>query len=370
MQFEEMFSKGGSPITTIQKNTIVSEPNKQLSEDDQELLKLLEQTAPKITVIGTGGSGCNTITRIQEIGIIGTKIIAMNTDAQHLLNTNANKKLVLGRKRTRGMGAGSNPEIGEASAQESAEEIKATVTNTDLVFVTCGMGGGTGTGSAHVIAKAAKESGALVVAIVTAPFTSEGVKRAHNAKTGIEKLKREADTTIVIPNEKLLYYVPDLPLNAAFKAADTVLANAVKGIAELITKPGLVNLDFADIRTILQESGQAMIGLGEIEETNKTDRVTKAAENALSSPFLDVDVSSANKALVNITGGSDMTLGEAEAAVSLIANKISKEAHIIWGAAIDENLQNRGVRVLAVLSGIKDLPDDSQKEENLDLEFI
>lgn len=351
VNFEEMFSKSpGMPVS----RTVVTEPGKPLSDEDAELLKILEENRPKICIAGTGGSGNNTINRIQEVGVVGAQLVAMNTDAQHLLKTRADKRMILGRKKTKGLGAGSDPEVGEAAAQESEQEIKDVVSNADLVFVTCGLGGGTGTGSAHIIARCAKQSGALCIAIVTTPFSSEGLKRKENALKGLEKLKREADTVIVIPNDKLLEYVPDLPLNAAFKAADMVLANAVKGIAELITKPGLVNLDFADVRTILNESGNAMIGLGEMEGSEMPDRVVQAAEKALTSPFLDMDVSSASKALINITGGPDMTLGEAEASVTAISRSIAPDAHIIWGATIDENIKNRGVRVLVVLSGVRE----------------
>ncbi len=369
MNFEEMFSsRTGAPIS---RSAVVMEPGKPVSAEDAEILKLLEESAPKICVVGTGGSGNNTVNRIQEIGITGARLIAMNTDAQHLLRTKAEKKIVLGKKRTKGLGAGSNPEVGEAAAQESEEEIKQVLANSDLVFVTCGMGGGTGTGSAHIIAKTAKHSGSLCIAVVTTPFTSEGLKRRENANKGIEKLRREADTTIIIPNDRLLDYVPDLPLNAAFKAADMVLANAVKGITELITKPGLVNLDFADVRTILSESGTAMIGLGETEGSELPDRVVLAADKALTSPFLDMDVSSASRALINITGGSDMTLGEAEAAVNSISRRIAQDAHIIWGANIDDTLQNHGVRVLAVLSGVREKQPAQSAEEAVEgVDFI
>lgn len=366
--FEEMFSKGGIPPG----HAVVHEPGRPLSDDDAEIMKLLEESQPKILIVGTGGSGNNTVNRIQEIGVTGSRLIAMNTDAQHLLRTRADKRIILGRKKTKGLGAGSNPEVGEAAAQESEEEIKQAVNGSDLVFVTCGMGGGTGTGSAHIIAKAAKQSGALCLAVVTTPFTSEGLKRRENAAKGLEKLKREADTTIVIPNDKLLDYVPDLPLNAAFKAADMVLANAVKGIAELITKPGLVNLDFADVRTILSDSGSAMIGIGEVEGSELPERVAAAAGKALTSPFLDMDVSTASKALVNITGGADMTLGEAESAVQSIGRAIAPEAHIIWGATVDESMKNRGVRVLAVLSGVSErAPKAKTAEEAVEsIDFI
>lgn len=365
IDFEKVFgAKKGLEMTA----------GKPMSKDDQDLMQFLEQSVPKIAIVGTGGSGTNTLNRVAELGVIGGKIIACNTDAQHLMTINAEKKILLGRMKTKGRGAGSNPEVGEGAALESKEDIKKSLEGFDLVFVTCGMGGGTGTGSAHVIANAAKENGALVIAVVTLPFTSEGTKRMRNAMVGLEKLKREADTTIVIPNDKLLYFVADLPLNSAFKASDMVLANAVKGIAELITKPGLVNLDFADVRTILEKSGSAMIGLGEVSTPDQRNKVVLAAEKALTSPLLDLNIALADKVLINITGGSDMTLGEAEAAVQAISAKVAKDAHIIWGAAIDDQMQNSNVRVLAVLAGIKDdgsVPGSKQgSEEQIDLDFI
>ena len=366
MDFEQAFTGKGAPAK--QPYLPQAQPKKH-SKEDEDLAELLDHCAPKIIVFGTGGSGSNTINRMKDIGIAGTTLIAANTDAQHLLKVDADRKLVLGRKKTRGLGAGSNPVVGEAAAEETYEEIKQLVAGTDLVFVTCGMGGGTGTGSAHVIARAAKEAGALTIGVVTMPFSSEGMKRKQNAVTGVEKLKQHADTTIVIPNDKLLYYVPDLPLNAAFKAADMVLANAVKGITELVTKPGLVNLDFADLRTVLSEAGTAVIGVGEIEGTETADRVSQAAVKAMTSPLLEINTSTADRALINITGGPDLTLGEAEAAVKTIADKIASDAHIIWGANVDETIKSRGVRVLAVLAGITET-DEMGQEEVLDLEFV
>ncbi len=382
MQFEEMFggrreaTQGGSTGGVLGGAHLAFAPKQELSAEDKEIAELLENSQPKIMVVGAGGSGCNTLNRIQEIGIVGARLVAMNTDAQHLLKIKADRKLVLGKKKTKGLGAGSNPEIGEAAAQESFEEIKAIVSGSDLVFVTCGMGGGTGTGSAHLIAKAAKAQGILCIGVVTTPFSSEGLKRRQNAFVGLEKLKREADTTIAISNDRLLEIVPDLPLNAAFKAADSVLANAVKGITELVTKPGLVNLDFADVRTILEHAGMAMIGLGDVEGNDKPDRVVDAAQKALQSPFLDLDVGTANKALINITGGSDLTLGEAESAIYAISQRIAKDAHIIWGATVDESMKNRGVRVLAVLSGITEKAEKTggkegeEAVEDIALDFI
>lgn len=375
-KFEEVFGRPASPgkteILQLAAPTPALTENKEAGEQDHELMQLLKESTPKIYVIGAGGSGCNTLTRMTEVGIVGARTIAMNTDAQHLLKTKAEKRLLLGRKKTRGLGAGSNPEVGEAAAIESDAEIRALLTGADLVFITCGMGGGTGTGAAPIIAKVAKELKALVVGVVTTPFSSEGNKKFRNALDGIDKLRREADTTIVIPNDKLLYHVPDLPLNAAFKASDQVLTNAVKGITEMITKPGLVNVDFADVVTVLSKSGTAMIGLGEVGGTDNTDRVLKAAELALASPLLDLDVSESNKALVSITGGEDMTLGEVEGAVNAISGRISKESMVKWGATIDNGMSGKSVRVLAVLAGIKDIRPASAaaNQELVDLDFV
>ncbi len=320
---------------------------------DQELEEILSSALARIVVIGTGGSGNNTLIRLHEVGVEGAKVVAMNTDAQHLLITPADEKVLLGRNVTRGLGAGSDPELGEAAAKDSVDDIRRVVEGADLVFVTCGLGGGTGTGSAPVIAQVAKESGALTVAVVTLPFSVEGRRRMENALGGLKKLRREADTVIVIPNDKLLEIVPDLPINAAFKVADEILVNAVKGIIEMITKPGLVNLDFADVRTIMSNGGAAMIGLGESETADPESRALEAVEDALNSPLLDIDVSEATRALVNVTGGADMTLREAEIIVEAVASKIHPNAHIIWGAIIDESMAKNKIRTMVVISGGK-----------------
>ena len=270
---------------------------------------MLEQSQAKIMVVGCGGGGCNTIERMAEVGIKGAVTFAVNTDAQDLLSTRADKKLLIGKKLTRGLGAGSDPQIGESAARESIEELQEALRGMDLVFVTCGMGGGTGTGSAPVVAEVAKRQKSLTVAVVTLPFTVEGRKRIENAMMGLERLSENSDTIIVIPNDKILEIAPDLPINAAFKVADEVLTNAVKGITEMVTKPGLINLDFSDLKTILSRGGAAMIGLGESSRTESAEsRALEAVENALTSPLLDVDISNANRALVNVCGGTDMTL--------------------------------------------------------------
>ncbi|VVB58992.1 Cell division protein FtsZ 1 [Candidatus Anstonella stagnisolia] len=346
-----------------------------VSKEDEELFKFIESSKPKIYVVGTGGSGCNTMNRMYEIGIDGVKFVAMNTDVQHLVKMRADKKILLGKQLTRGMGAGSNPSVGENAAKESAADIKAALSDATMVFIACGMGGGTGTGSAHIIAEAAKAAGALTIAVVTLPFSSEGKIRFQNALEGLDKLKRQADTVIVVPNDKLLSIAPDLPLNTAFKVSDEVLAGAVKGIAELITKAGLVNLDYADLRTILASSGCAVVGIGEASVDAKPDqRALIAIETAMNSPLLDVDVSTANKALINVQGGEDMTLKEAELIVAEVSRRIDPSSHIIWGARIEKAMQKSSIRVLVVIAGTKfpqyTLEHTSTKAEELELDLI
>jgi cell division protein FtsZ len=322
------------------------------THSDNELLEMLEHNKARILVIGCGGGGCNTLERMAEVGIEGAVTLALNTDAQDLLTTNSEKKILIGRKLTRGLGAGSDPSVGESAARESSEEITEVLKGVDLVFITCGLGGGTGTGSAPVAAEIAKASKALTVAVVTLPFTVEGKKRMENAMLGLERLQEHTDTIIVIPNDKILEIAPDLPINAAFKVADEVLTNAVKGIAEMITKPGLINLDFADLRTILSRGGAAMIGLGESSRGESSEsRALEAVENALTSPLLDVDISGANRALVNVCGGTDMTLREAELVVETVSTKIHSSSHIIWGAMVDESLPKNHIQAMVVIAG-------------------
>lgn len=318
---------------------------------DEDLKKVLEECKASIKVVGAGGSGNNTLRRLSEIGINGANLIAINTDAQHLSMTPADARVLIGKQVTRGLGAGANPEVGEAAAKENIEDIAAVLENTDMVFVTCGLGGGTGTGSAPVIAQVAKDIGALTVGVVTLPFSVEGRKRMANALEGLKRLRKETDTVIVIPNDKLLEIVPDLPLNSAFKVADEVLANSVKGVTEMITKPGLVNLDFADVRTVLTNGGAAMIGLGESTSTSGESRALEAVEAALNSPLLDVDVSESTKAIVNVTGGSDMTLREAQVIVEAVHSKIHSDSHIIWGAIVDDNMQKSTIKAMVVIAG-------------------
>lgn len=322
-------------------------PNK--TQDDSSIEEVLKSLKTNVKVVGCGGGGNNTINRLAEEGIAGAELYALNTDAQHLLSINSDRKILIGRNTTRGLGAGALPQVGERAVLENEIELRNVLKNTDLVFVTCGLGGGTGTGSAPVVAKIAKEAGALTVAIVTLPFKVEGTVRRENAEAGISRLRTIADTVIVIPNDKLLDLAPRLPLNDAFKVADEILMNAIKGITEMITKPGLVNLDFNDLRTIMRQGGVAMIGLG---ESDKPERATESVLSALNSPLLDADVSQATGALVNIVGGNDMSLKEAESAVSEIYDRISRNARIIWGSTVDPSM-GRMMRVMAVIVGVR-----------------
>ncbi len=343
---------------------------------DEELEKLIERQKAKIKVIGIGGGGNNSISRMSEVGIEGAETIAVNTDAQDLLYANADVKILIGKELTKGLGAGSMPQIGEEAAKETEAEIKAKLQGADMVFLTCGLGGGTGTGATPVIAGIAKKLGALTIAIVTIPFDIEGQKRIENAIQGLEKLEGNVDTLIVIPNDKLLELAPDLPLHTAFKIADEILTNSVKGIAELVTKTGLVNLDFADIKAVMSKCGVAMIGIGESDTGN---RALESVEKAINNPLLDVDITGANGALINISGGPDLTLEEAKKIVESVTGRLAPDARTIWGAQITPDLQNT-IRTLLIVTGVnspqifgpgKKLGHDAKKDiEELCIEFV
>ncbi|MBS3096104.1 cell division protein FtsZ [Candidatus Woesearchaeota archaeon] len=323
--------------------------DKEAKDIDAELEQLLARQRATIKVVGCGGGGNNTINRMTEVGIIGVDTIAINTDAQDLLYTTANRKILIGRELTKGLGAGSEPRLGEEAAREQESEIKKSLQGCDMVFVTCGLGGGTGTGSAPVVADVAKKLGTLVVGVVTMPFSMEGHRRYENAVVGLEKLEQVVDTLIVIPNDKLLELAPDLPLHTAFKVADEILTNAVKGIAELVTKAGLVNLDFADIRAVMKGGGVALIGVGESDTEN---RAVEAVEKAINNPLLDVDISGANGALINVIGGEDMTLDEARKVVETITEKLDEDARVIWGAQIYKDME-KTIRTMLIVTGVK-----------------
>lgn len=354
----------------------------ELMEIDRELEELLKKQNAKVKVFGVGGAGGNTISRMREIGIKGGEFIAVNTDAQDLLYSNADFKILIGKELTMGLGAGSNPKLGEEAAHESEQEIKKRLSGCDMVFITCGLGGGTGTGAAPVIANLAKKQGALTIGVVTLPFTIEGKKRIENSEYGLERMESMVDTLIIIPNDKLLEIAPELPLQTAFKVADEILTNAVKGTTELITKSGLVNLDFADVKAVMTNGGVSLMGMGESDAQN---RAKEAVEKALTNPLLDVDISSATGALINIIGGNDMSLDEARAIIAGVGEKLSPDAKMIWGAQISPEME-KSIRVMVIITGVHSsqivgggsegtkLPPDMQRQaemsDELGIDFL
>jgi cell division protein FtsZ len=364
-------------MADIYGKTDFSGQSEELKEMDKELEEMIKKHTAKIKVVGIGGGGNNSLSRMREIGIKGGELIAINTDAQDLLYTNADQKILIGRELTQGLGAGSNPKVGAEAAKESESEIKKKLAGADMVFITCGLGGGTGTGAAPVVASIAKKQGSLTIGIVTLPFTIEGRKRIENAMEGLERLESVVDTLIVIPNDKLLELAPELPLQTAFKIADEILTNAVKGTTELVTCTGLVNLDFADIKAVMIDGGVSLIGMG---ESDSVQRATEAVEKAIQNPLLDVDISDATGALVNIIGGPNMSLDECKSIIETINERLSPDAKIIWGAQIADDM-DKSIRVLLIVTGVKSsqilghgesLEDLKHREieEELGIEFL
>ncbi len=303
----------------------------------------------RMKVIGVGGGGGNAVNRMVDEQLSGVEFISVNTDAQALLNNKADIKVQIGKKLTRGLGAGARPEIGRQAIEENNDEVERTIAGADLVFVTCGMGGGTGTGAAPIIAAMAKEKGILTVGIVTKPFLFEGRKRMRQAEVGIAEMRKHVDTMIVVPNERLLAVAgKGMPFAEALKKADEVLLNATRGISEVITRPGLINVDFADVRTVMQNGGSALMGTG----IGRGDsRAVEAAQQAVSSPLLDnVSIAGATGLLVNITGGNDLTLGEASQISEIIKEAVGDEAEVIFGAVIEPAMQGE-VRVTLIATG-------------------
>ncbi|WP_457751817.1 cell division protein FtsZ [Thermococcus sp.] len=311
----------------------------------------------KIAIVGVGGSGNNTITRLYELGVQGAELIAMNTDAQHLARTKAHKKLLLGKEITQGKGSGGDPEIGYRAAEASAHEIAETIGDADLVFITAGMGNGTGTGAAPVVVKVVKERARhngrfrepLVVSVVTFPFRNEGKIRIEKAKAGIKALMYYSDTVIIIENDKLLKLVPKLPINAAFRFADEIIARMVKGLTETIKLPSMVNIDFADVYSVMHNGGAALIGIGESDSSN---RAADAIKNALENKMLDVEYASGDKALVHFTVGPDVSLGEISTAMDIVYERLGEKSEIKWGARIDEDM-GKVVRAMVIMTGVK-----------------
>lgn len=350
LEEEQETNAGGSDAETPSASTSAPDTSSSSGMTDEELAQVVDDLSTEISVVGCGGGGCNTVDRMVQEGINGAKLVSLNTDAQHLLEVDADEKLLVGKEKTQGRGAGSLPQVGEESALEDMDKIKGSIQGSDMVFVTAGMGGGTGTGAAPVVAKAAQDIGALTIAIVTLPFTSEGEVRRQNAEAGLQRLQEAADTVIVIPNDRLLDAVGNMPISKAFKICDEVLMRSVKGITELITTPSIVNLDFSDVKTVMENGGVAMIGLGETSTDGR--RASDAVDDALNSPLLDVDISGANSMLVNVTGGPDMSIEQAEGVVEELYDRVDPAARIIWGTGVDEELSNT-IRTMVVVTGVE-----------------
>ena len=314
---------------------------------------IIPSSIAKIKVIGVGGGGCNAVNRMIESGIVGVDFWAINTDAQALAQAGAPNRLQLGQKLTRGLGAGGNPAIGQKAAEESRDEIAQALENTDLVFITAGMGGGTGTGAAPIVAEIAKEMGCLTVGVVTRPFTFEGRRRTNQAEEGIGGLQTRVDTLIVIPNNQLLQVIsPETPVQDAFRVADDVLRQGVQGISDIITIPGLVNVDFADVRAVMADAGSALMGIG---IGSGKSRAREAAVAAISSPLLESSIEGAKGVVLNITGGKDLTLHEVNTAAETIYEVVDPNANIIFGAVIDQQLQGE-VIITVIATGFTGEP--------------
>lgn len=339
-------SQADEETETVSSEFTDSTSGKGMSKE--EVAEIAKSLTTNISVVGCGGGGCNTINRIAKEGIEGADLVAVNTDAQDLKHSAADTLQLIGHQTCQGRGAGSIPKRGEEAARENADEIENIVSDSDMVFITAGMGGGTGTGAAPVVADIASEH-ALTIAIVTTPFSAEGGPRRQNADGGLKQLREHADTVIVVPNDRLLDHAPNLPLTKAFKLCDEVLMRSVKGITELITQPNLVNLDFADIRTIMQGGGVAMIGLG---ESDSADRAQDSVIEALESPLLDVNISNASNVLVNVTGGPQMQIEEAQSVVDVLNDRVADNSRIIWGSGVNEELQGT-IRTMIVITGVE-----------------
>jgi len=308
----------------------------------------LSETFARIKVVGVGGGGCNAVNRMVDEGLQGIEFVSVNTDAQALLQSKANTRVRIGDKSTRGLGAGGNPDVGQKAAEESAEEIRQVLKGSDMVFITAGLGGGTGTGAAPILAQIARECGALTIGVVTRPFHFEGNKRKQSAERGIAALKEQADTLIVIPNDRLLQIVDKRAgLQEAFQVADDVLRQGIQGISELITVPGLINLDFADVRTIMSEGGAALMAVG---KASGEDRARVAAEMAISSQLLDITIDGARGILFNVTGGPSLTLYEVNQAAAIIKETAHPDVNLIFGAVLDPNMSEE-IRVTVIATG-------------------
>jgi cell division protein FtsZ len=334
--------------------------NSQVPKEEARSNKIVPSNVAKIKVMGVGGGGCNAVNRMIQSQVSGIEFWAINTDAQALSHAQAPQKLQIGQKITRGLGAGGNPAIGQKAAEESRDELAHALENTDLVFITAGMGGGTGTGAAPIAAEVAKEMGCLTVGVVTRPFTFEGRRRTAQAEKGIEAFRSRVDTLIVIPNNQLLSVIsPETPVQEAFGVADDILRQGVQGISDIITIPGLINVDFADVRAIMADAGSALMGIG---VGSGKSRAREAAVAAVSSPLLEASVHGAKGVVINITGGYDLTLHEVNAAADSIYEVVDEDANIIFGAVIDESMDGE-VRITVIATGF-----DGEAMEDFELE--
>ena len=334
--------------------------NSYIPKEEIRSNKIVPSNVAKIKVMGVGGGGCNAVNRMIESQVSGIEFWAINTDAQALENAYAPQKLQIGQKITRGLGAGGNPAIGQKAAEESRDELAHALENTDLVFITAGMGGGTGTGAAPIAAEVAKEMGCLTVGVVTRPFTFEGRRRTKQAEKGIEAFRSRVDTLIVIPNNQLLSVIsPETPVQEAFGVADDVLRQGVQGISDIITIPGLINVDFADVRAIMADAGSALMGIG---LGSGKSRAREAAVAAVSSPLLEASIHGAKGVVINITGGHDLTLHEVNAAADSIYEVVDEDANIIFGAVIDETLDGE-VRITVIATGFDAETEEFELEE-------
>ena len=301
----------------------------------------------RIVVAGVGGAGNNTVTRLMENGVVGAECVAINTDALHLSVSKAHRKILIGEKLTRGLGVGGDPKLGRAAIEESRKRIEDLFTGADIAFITAGLGGGTGTGAAPVVAEIARRKGALTVGVVTTPFRIERGRMEH-AAFALTEMRRQCDTVVVIDNNKLMQLVPQLPINEAFRVADQVLANMIKGIAETISAPSLINLDFADFKTIVRKGGVAIVGVGESDAPNRAE---EAVRNALRTPLLDVDYMGAKGALIHVSGDNQMTIEEANRVGEIVAEMMDDDALVIWGARVNPEL-NGLLKVTLVMTGV------------------
>ena len=363
--YSHSISEDDNPSVETNIEHLLHQSNKDYYKSTREEARsdnIVPGNVARIKVIGVGGGGCNAVNRMIASDVTGVEFWGINTDAQALSRANAPNRLQVGEKLTRGLGAGGNPSIGQKAAEESRDEIANALENTDLAFITAGMGGGTGTGAAPIVAEVAKEMGCLTVGVVTRPFTFEGRRRTSQAEEGISALQTRVDTLIVIPNNKLLSVIDEqTPVQDAFRVADDILRQGVQGISDIITIPGLVNVDFADVRAVMADAGSALMGIG---TASGKSRAAEAATSAISSPLLESSIQGAKGVVFNITGGSDLTLHEVNTAAETIYEGVDPNANIIFGAVIDDEKMEGEIRITVIATGFSgDDPSKSQKKE-------